>query len=73
MFARSVSLRLIVLSIVWIVVALGVGGAVLTQHFRSLVESSFDYSLSRHVEELLSYAELVDGKVQLKQRPTDPS
>lgn len=73
MLGRSVSLRLIVLSIAWIIVALGVGGVVLTQHFRSLVESSFDYSLTRHVEELLSYAELVDGEVQLKQRPTDPS
>ncbi len=72
MLGRSVSFRLIVLSTAWIIAALAVGGAVLTQHFRNHVENSFDYSLSRHAEELLSYAELVDGKVHLTQRPTDP-
>jgi len=72
MFSRSVSLRLILLSTAWIVAALGIGGAVLTKHFRNHVESSFDFNLSRHVEELLSYSEFVDGKVTLTQRPTDP-
>lgn len=73
MFGRSVSLRLIVLSVVWIVVALAAGGVVLTQHFRNHVENSFDYGLTRHVEELLSYAELIDGRVELTQHPTDPA
>ena len=73
MLGRSVSLRLIVLSIAWIVIALAVGGAVLTQNFRDHVESAFDVGLTRHAEELLSFAELVDGQVSLTQRPTDPS
>lgn len=73
MLGRSVSLRLILLSTAWIIVALAVGGVVLTQNFRNHVESSFDFGLNRHAEELLSYAELVDGQVQLTQRPTDPS
>lgn len=72
MFTRSVSLRLILLSTAWIVVALAIGGTVLTRHFRNHVENSFDYNLSRHVEELLSYAELVDGKIQLTKQPIDP-
>lgn len=74
MFSRSsVSFRLILLSVTWIVAALAVGGAVLTHHFRNHVENSFDFGLTRHVEELLSYAEFVDGAVTLKTRPTDPS
>lgn len=74
MFSRtSVSLRLILLSITWIVLALVVGGVVLTQHFRTHVENSFDYGLTRNVEELLSYAEYVDGTLTLTARPTDPA
>lgn len=73
MFSRSVSLRLILLATAWIVAASLIGGVVLTRNFRAHVENSFDYGLQRHVEELLSYAELVDGQVVLTQRPTDPS
>lgn len=73
MFARSVSLRLIILSLAWIVTALVVGGAVLSQHFRNHVENSFDIGLHRHLKEMMSYAEAVDGKFSLTNRPTDPS
>jgi len=73
MFFRSVGFRLILLSIVWISAALAVGGTVLSKHFRTHVENSFDISLRRHVEEVLSYAEAVDGKLILTHRPTDPS
>ena len=72
MLSRSVSLRLILLSLAWVAGALAVGGWVLSQHFRSHVETSFDVGLQRHVEEVLSYADVVDGQVHLKQRPTDP-
>lgn len=72
MFVRSVSFRLIVLSTVWIMSALALGGWVLTQHFRNHVENAFDAGLQRHVKELLSYAEMVDGKVVLIDRPKDP-
>lgn len=73
MFARSVSLRLILLSVTWIVAALAVGGAVLSQSFRNHVENSFDVSLHRHLHEMMSYADAVDGKFSLTNRPTDPS
>jgi signal transduction histidine kinase len=73
MFFRSVGFRLILLSIVWICAALTVGGVVLSKHFRAHVENSFDISLRRHVEEVLSYAEAVDGELVLTHRPTDPS
>lgn len=72
MFVRSVSFRLIVISTVWIVSALAMGGWVLTQHFRNHVENAFDTGLQRHVKELLGYAEMIDGEVQLKERPKDP-
>ncbi|MBL4748655.1 MAG: HAMP domain-containing histidine kinase [Magnetovibrio sp.] len=73
MFMRSVSFRLIVLSIVWISGALVIGGSVLGQHFRTHVQNSFDFGLHRHVQEVLSYAEVVDGAFNLSSRPTDPS
>jgi len=73
MLGRSVSLRLILISVTWIVATLVIGGWVLSKHFRSHVETSFDYGLERHVEELLSYTDVVDGKVGLTRRPTDPS
>ena len=73
MFFRSVSFRLIILSIAWIGLALGVGGAVLGQSFRTHVQNSFDTGLRRHVQEVLSYAEVVDGTLNLTHRPTDPS
>ena len=73
MLGRSVSLRLIMLSVAWIVATLAIGGWVLSQHFRTHVETSFDFGLERHVEELLSYTDVVDGQVGLTRRPTDPS
>lgn len=73
MLSRSVSLRLILLSLIWISGALAVGGWVLSTHFRNHVETSFDFGLERHIEEVLSYAEIVDGKLMMNHRPTDPT
>lgn len=73
MLGRSVSVRLILLSVAWIAAALVIGGLVLSSHFRVHVETSFDLGLERHVEELVSYVEVVDGQLVLKNRPTDPS
>jgi len=73
MFLRSVRFRLIGLSVIWIGGALAVGGNVLNLHFRTHVENSFDFGLRRHVEEVLSYAEAVDGEFKLTNRPADPS
>lgn len=72
MFGRSVSFRLILLSTAWIVVALLVGGVVLSQLFRNHVETAFDKSLVGHIEELLSFAEVVDGKLGMRRHPSDP-
>lgn len=72
MFGRSVSFRLILLSTAWIVAALVVGGVVLSQHFRTHVETAFDKSLVGHIEELLSFAEVVDGKLGMRRHPSDP-
>lgn len=72
MLGRSVSLRLILLSMAWVIATLVIGGWVLSTHFRTHVESSFDFGLKRHVEEVLSYAEVVNGTVKLNQHPTDP-
>jgi len=73
MFFRSVSFRLIILSFAWIAITLVAGGEVLNRHFRTHVQNSFDIGLRRHVQEVLSYAEAVDGKLNLTHRPTDPS
>jgi len=72
MLVRSVSFRLIVLSMTWIAAALIVGGLVLAAHFRAHVERSFDAELLRHIQELLTVTEVRDGQVVLTQRPVDP-
>lgn len=73
MLGRSVSVRLILLSVAWIAAALIIGGLVLSHHFRGHVETSFDFGLERHIEELVSYVEVVDNQLVLKNQPTDPS
>jgi len=70
---RSVSVRLIWLSLTWITATLVVGGWALNQHFRTHVETSFDNNLDRQVEELLAYADVLDGQVVLNRRPAASS
>ena len=70
---RSVSLRLIVLSLAWIVAALAVGGWVLASHFENHVERSFDAELERNIGDALAYVEIVNGRVSMPQRPANPA
>ncbi|MCW8916676.1 MAG: sensor histidine kinase [Magnetovibrio sp.] len=73
LLSRSVSLRLILLSVSWIVAALIVGGLVLDSYFSDHVEQSFDADLRRQMDEVLSNVEVIDGQLVLRQRPTNPS
>ncbi len=72
MFTRSVSFRLILFSTAWIVIALVVGAIALSQIFRNHVEKSFDKTLNSHIEELLSFSDVVDGKLVMASHPRDP-
>ena len=72
MFTRSVSFRLILFSTAWIVIALVIGAITLSQIFRGHVERSFDKSLYSHIEELLSFSDVVDGKLVMSRHPSDP-
>ena len=71
--SRSVSLRLIILSLAWIVTALAVGGWVLASHFNTHVEQSFDAELERNIGDALAYVEVVNGRVTMRDRPANPS
>ena len=72
MFTRSVSFRLILFSTAWIAIALVIGALALAQVFRGHVEKSFDKSLYSHIEELLSFSDVVDGKLVMSRHPSDP-
>ena len=72
MFTRSVSFRLILFSTAWIAIALVVGAVALSQIFRNHVEKSFDKTLNSHIEELLSFADVADGKLVMVRHPSDP-
>ena len=72
MFVRSVSFRLILFSTAWIALALVVGAVALSQIFRTHVEKSFDKALNSHIEELLSFSDVVNGKLVMPRHPRDP-
>ncbi|MDH5188227.1 MAG: ATP-binding protein [Rhodospirillaceae bacterium] len=72
MFTRSVSFRLILFSIAWIAIALVAGSLALSQIFRTHVENTFDKSLYSHIEELLSFGAVTDGKFVMSRHPSDP-
>ncbi len=72
MFGRSVSLRLIAFSTAWIGLALLAGGVTLSKHFQNHVEASVDSTLYSHIEELLSFSDVVDGRLTLRRHPSDP-
>ncbi|MEG3619331.1 sensor histidine kinase [Magnetovibrio sp. PR-2] len=70
---RSVSLRLIILSLAWIVTALAVGGWVLAAHFEQHVERSFDAELERNIADTLAFVEVVNGRATMRERPANPN
>jgi len=73
MTSKSISLRLIGGSVLWVVFALVVTGVVLVGLFRSHVERAFDATLNIHMEELLALSGVDSkGKILLKRHPSDP-
>ena len=70
---RSISLRLIVASTLWITGALAVAAAFLTAEFRNHVERAIDADLQDHISELLTLVVVdADGKARLVRHPVDP-
>ncbi len=69
----SMTGRLGVSAIVWLIAALAVTFVVLTGLFRNTVVSTFDTNLIDHVDELVSLTQVApDGHVVLKRHPADP-
>jgi len=73
MRAGSMTGRLVVSAIVWLIAALAVTFVLLTGLFRNTVVSTFDTNLIDHVDEILSLTQVApDGHVSLKRHPADP-
>jgi len=70
---KTLRLRLIVTSILWVVVTLFTAGFLLVYLFQSHIERSFDRLLSSNLDELVAASEIdVTGSVNLPWRPADP-
>ncbi|MDA8230542.1 MAG: ATP-binding protein [Magnetospirillum sp.] len=70
---RSLTARLVVSALVWLAVALGVGGTVLAFAFRDTVERSFDRRLDALVQALVAAVEVrPDGTLTLSRPLGDP-
>jgi signal transduction histidine kinase len=66
-------MRLVALSLAWIMLSLVLTGGVLTLLFRAHIGRHFDRSLQDHLEELAAAAEIQpDGGVKLTWEPADP-
>ena len=73
MRAKSLTRRIIVLSIFWIVVALLATAFLLTHFYREHIQHHFDAHVLTHVEELIASVETTpDGATRLSREPTDP-
>jgi len=70
---RSLTKRIITLSIFWIVVALVATAVLLTHFYREHIEQHYDAHVITHVEELIASVESSpDGDTTLSREPTDP-
>ena len=70
---KSITTRIIVMSIIWIVLALLVTALILGRLYRDHIEEHFDAHVFTHVEELVAAVEAgPDGDLILSGRPTDP-
>jgi signal transduction histidine kinase len=73
MMHRSLTNRIIILSVFWIVVALVVTALLLGRFYRLHIEEHYDSHVFTHVEELIAAVETdPDGKLMLSREPTDP-
>ncbi len=70
---KSLTKRIIALSIFWIVIALVVTALLLGRFYRSHIEEHYDTHVFTHVEELIAAVETgPDGELLLSREPTDP-
>lgn len=70
---RTLTLRLIAASAIWIVGTLCAAGLLLLLLFRDHIERRFDAALADHLEELAAASEVgPDGALQLSWKPFDP-
>ena len=73
MWHRTLALRLIAASAIWIVGTLCAAGLLLLLLFRDHIERRFDAALADHLEELVAASDVApDGELQLSWRPFDP-
>jgi signal transduction histidine kinase len=73
MFSKSLTFRIIVLSGIWIVMALLGTGALLIGFYRDHIEQHYDAHVQMHMEEMVSAARLLpDGSLDLSFPPSDP-
>lgn len=73
MQARSLTKRVISLSLLWIAIALVVTAVLLSRFYRQHIEEHFDAHVFTHVEELVAAVETgPDGALTLSREPTDP-
>ena len=73
MWRRTLTLRLIAASAIWIVGTLCLAGLLLLLLFKDHIERRFDAALSDHLEELVAASEVgQDGALQLSWQPFDP-
>lgn len=69
----SLGARLLVGAAMWIVVALGVTGVVLSSLFRGHAEETFQAGLVDHLAEILSFVVVdADGRIDVPRHPVDP-
>ena len=73
MTLRSLNVRLVVASGIWIVAALLIAGFVLDAMFRAHIEDRFDAELGEHMAELIEAStETRSGELELTSVPFDP-
>lgn len=69
---RSLRVRLIAVSLAWVVISLFLMGMLLIALFRGQIQRHFDQTLIGHLEELASAAEVENGTLKLTWEPADP-
>ena len=70
---KRLTVRIISLSIFWIVLALLATAILLSWLYRDHIEQHFDAHALTHLEELMAAVESdPDGKISLRRQPTDP-
>jgi signal transduction histidine kinase len=71
--SKSLTFRIILLSGIWIIMALAGTGVVLVNFYRQHIESHYDAHVQMHMEEMVSAARLSEnGELLLAYPPSDP-